>query len=320
MIRALRRRLQDWIATRTPRVPGPWLIDRRRVYIVPTRYGYGYGLLLLTMLLGAMNYSNSMAFALTFLLAGIGLLAMHYTHGNLVNLSVAAGAVTPVFAGDPVHFPLRVVNGSDRPRYAIAMRWQHTPAKSAVDVAADDAAMIELSQPSQRRGWLPARRIAVSTEFPLGLFHAWTWVELDIAALVYPQPAAPGFAAPSGGRGDGQPGADRPGSEEFVGLRSYQPGDPLRAIDWKRMARLHPLHGPPQVKQFGEARAGSLWLDWHSLPTAWSTEQRLSQLARWIVDAEASGRSYGLRLPRLVRDPGRGDGHRHACLAALALF
>jgi hypothetical protein len=48
VIRALRQRLHRWIATRTPRVSGPWLIHRRRVYIVPTRHGYGYGLLLFT--------------------------------------------------------------------------------------------------------------------------------------------------------------------------------------------------------------------------------------------------------------------------------
>ena len=79
----MRRRIDAWIFTRLKRMPGPVEVSRRRVYIPLARYGYGYGLLLFTMLMGAMNYSNSMAFALTFLLSGLGLVAMHHTHGNL---------------------------------------------------------------------------------------------------------------------------------------------------------------------------------------------------------------------------------------------
>src|SRR3569623_543661 len=81
----VRRRVNQWIMTRTRRVPGPVDVSRRRVYIVPTRFGYLFAVMLLVMLLGAMNYSNSMAFALTFLLSSMGLIAMHHTHGNLVN-------------------------------------------------------------------------------------------------------------------------------------------------------------------------------------------------------------------------------------------
>ena len=49
-------------------------------------------------------------------------------------------------------------------------------------------------------------------------------------------------------------------------------------------------------------------------------ESRLSQLARWVVDAEAHGERYGLVLPGLRLAPDRGPEHRHRCLAALAVF
>ena len=99
-LRAARQRINAWVAARVTRQPGPVAIPRHRIYIVPTRYGYGYGLLLVVMLLGAMNYSNSMAFALTFLLAGLGLLGMHHTHANLLQLRLRVGRVAPVFAGE----------------------------------------------------------------------------------------------------------------------------------------------------------------------------------------------------------------------------
>jgi len=49
-------------------------------------------------------------------------------------------------------------------------------------------------------------------------------------------------------------------------------------------------------------------------------EARLSQLARWVVDAEAHGELYGLIIPGVTFAPDRGPEHRHRCLAALALF
>lgn len=315
-VRSLRRRVNAWIATRTPRVAGPWVINRRRVYIVPTRYGYVYGVLLLVMLLGAMNYSNSMAFALTFLLAGMGLLSMHHTHGNLVNLSLRARRVPPVFAGEVAHYAIELENPSAAPRYALAIAWQDAEPPGHADLPAGRSDALTLTLPAARRGWLPAPRFSVATEFPLGLFHAWTWVELDIACLVYPKPAPRGERAPSTGGGSGTRAGLRSGQEEFAGLRAYQRGDTPRMIHWKSL----PKHRSPMVKQFAETLENELWLDWTTLPPRWDIERRLSQLTRWIIDTELKGLAYGLRIPGFVRAPSRGETHRQECLQALALF
>ena len=50
------------------------------------------------------------------------------------------------------------------------------------------------------------------------------------------------------------------------------------------------------------------------------TEARLSQLARWVVEAEAHGERYGVSLPGVLLPADRGPEHRHRCLAALAVF
>src|SRR3546814_17338047 len=91
-LRTVQQRIDAWVMARVKRQPGPIAIPRNRVYIVPTRFGYVFALMLLVMLLGAMNYSNSMAFMLTFLLEGLGLTCMQHTHANLHNLQLRAGA------------------------------------------------------------------------------------------------------------------------------------------------------------------------------------------------------------------------------------
>ncbi len=56
------------------------------------------------------------------------------------------------------------------------------------------------------------------------------------------------------------------------------------------------------------------------MPASLDMERRLSRLTRWVLDAEAAGVAYGLRLDETVLGPAVGDDHRDACLKALALF
>ena len=315
-LRYAQERIDRWVMRRVKRQPGPIVIGRRRVYIVPTRFGYGFGAMTLVMLLGAMNYSNSMAFALTFLLAGLGLVCMHHTHGNLVNIALHASRSAPIFAGEIAHFEIRVENPARQDRYAIALSWPKQDANAIIsDIPALGATPLRLTLPASKRGWLPSGTFSVATEFPLGLFHAWTWAELDMACLVYPRPAAPGLSPPSTSGSGGHTEGGRHGQDEFAGLRNYQHGDTARSIHWKSLPKLQ----VPMVKQFSETLEQALWLDWSSL-SGLDTEARLSQLTRWVLDAEAEHHAYGLRLPGTVIAPGQGETHQHQCLKALALF
>jgi uncharacterized protein (DUF58 family) len=312
----LRRRINRWIMARTRRQAGPVTIVRQRVYILPTGYGYGFAVMLLIMLLGAMNYSNSMAFALTFLLSGLGLIGMHHTHGNLVNLRVLGMRAMPVFAGAAAQFDIELDNPSRRQRWSITAAWAEQPLQQHVDLPTGERAHIRLSLPAPQRGWLPAPRFTVATQFPLGLFHAWTWVEIDCACLVYPRAAAGSTAPQAGSHSTGARTGLNAGHDEFVGLRGYQRGDSTSRVHWKSLPRLT----SPQVKHFGDSVDPELWLDWNALPPGLDVEQRLSLMTRWLLDADQAGRRYGIRMPGFTRAPAHGEAQRLECLRALALF
>ena len=315
-LRWAQARIDAWVLARVIKQPGPVRVLRNRIYIVPTRFGWGFMLMCLVMLLGAMNYSNSMAFALCFLLFGLGLVCMHHTHANLVHVQMRAGRARPVYAGEIAHFEIFIDNAAARMRFALASGWARTADSEPVcDVPAQGFTSIRLPATAAHRGWLEAGIFSISTEFPLGLFHAWTWTQLDMRCLVFPRPAGPGIAPPQSAGQGGTAGVGRSGQDEFTGLRSYQRGDALRSIHWKSL----PKSRTPMVKQFSETVERALWLEWAATPGA-DTEARLSQLVRWILDAEAEGRSYGLRLPGVVLPPAHGEQHRFECLKALALF
>jgi uncharacterized protein (DUF58 family) len=314
-LRWAQERIDQWVLARVKRQPGPIRIERRRIYILPTRFGYGFALMTLVMLLGAMNYSNSMAFALSFLLAALGLVCMHHTHANLLGLQLRAGSAAPVFCGGLAHFEVQLDNPGPHERLSLQISWPHGQVEQVGDAPGGGGTRLRLAAAAPRRGWLRAGVFSVATEFPLGLFHAWTWAELDVACLVYPRPAPPGLMPITAIGSGGETAGGRAGQDEFAGLRSYQRGDALHAIHWKSLPKLQ----SPMVKQFSDTLSAERWLDWDSLPTL-ETEARLSQLTRWVLDADAEDAAYGLRLPGTVLPPARGEAHRLACLRALALY
>ena len=182
-----------------------------------------------------------------------------------------------------------------------------------VDLPATGEKALQLPLTTMRRGWHPVPRLSLSSRFPLGLFRAWSWIVLDHGVLAYPAPLGDRPLPLDRGRGLGAI-ADGSGDGDFSGLRNYRSGDPKRSIHWKSLPKRH----RPMVKQFSDRHVGTLWLDWALLAPA-GTEARLSQLCRWVVDADASGQEYGLRLPGQNITPRQGVAHRHRCLRALAL-
>ncbi len=307
---------EAWVNRRHRPWPGPIRLHRRRVYILPTRHGYAFAAMALILLLWSINYSNNMGFALTFLLVGVALNAMWRTNRNLVGLRIHPALVEPVFAGHKAHFCYRLDNPDNQTRYGIGLQWRDRPPRYT-HLPAGSGADLTLSLPATRRGVLRPGRLRLLTRFPLGLFQAWSWVEFDESCLVYPRPNGDQALPVDGGDGIASGGRSRrSGSEDYAGLRGYTRGDSPRRLAWKAMAR---RDGEPVVKQFAGQTSPERWLDWDQLPSL-GPEQRLSQLCRWVLEAEADGRDYGLRLPSVECPPESGFAHRRRCLEALALF
>jgi uncharacterized protein (DUF58 family) len=317
MIRALLgdRRLRDWFYGYRAPERGAITLGQRRVYIVPSRLGWLYGATLGVLLVGSINYALQLGFALTFLLAGLGLVGMVHTTRNLARLTLSAGRAEPVFAGEAAQFRLYLDNRARHDRPAILVRHQASGAQVVLDLAPGAVAQAVLAVPSARRGWLPLTRIMLETRFPLGLFRAWSYVEPEARCLVYPRPERAPLPVPAPDAEAGAARAQALGNDDFAGLRAYQLQDSPRHVAWKAVARSDDM----LTKQFTGAAGIELWLDWERLPARLDAEQRLSRLAGWVLAAEQAGARYGLRLPARALAPDRGDAHRTACLQALAL-
>lgn len=303
-----------FIRRATPDKEGSAELTARRIYILPTRYGVLFGALLCAMLAGSINSANNLGFMLTFLLVGLGIIGIIHTWHNLLSLHIQPKQAKPIFASQEAYFPVQVENRRNSPRPGILLEVAGKT-MSGIDLNSNESGELSLHLPATKRGIFKPGRFTLSTSYPLGLLRAWSYVELDLSCLVYPEPGPntqhlnPPSYTPSatGDRGVG--------TDDFAGLRQYRQGDSPRHVDWKAAAKGQGL----RTKLFGGDRADQHWIDWDALPN-FGTEERLSRLCRAVLLACESQDEYGLRLPGVIINPARGDAHRHQCLAALACF
>ena len=288
-------------------------LTARQIYILPTRWSLFYALMLLALLIGAINYTLSLAYFVTFLLAALGNTAMLYTWRNLAYLEVSVGQSQAVFAGDIAEINIEVRNLRNRTRYAIYTQFKNNRAISQ-SIQANESSHFKVPLVANQRGYLIAPKLKLYTEFPLSLFHAWAIVDSETQVLVYPAPKGQQITIPCGidPESTGKH-AILTGDEDFVGHKAYQVGDLPSKVDWKASSRGIGMYS----KQFSGEAAASLYLDWAQ--TNGDIETRISQLTRWVIDAHAAQLEYGLRLSDQVQlAPSNTDAHYHACLKALA--
>src|SRR3989344_3899239 len=143
-----------------------FILGRRQLFMLPTRFGLLFAALLVVQLLAAINYGNGLAYALTFLLGSLAVVSMLYTHRNLFQLRISAGACAPVFAGETAVFRIHITNDNDTPRFGVAvMRDKKEIAR--VDIAARGSADVNLTGPAVKRGSMAMPAVLLTTRFPL---------------------------------------------------------------------------------------------------------------------------------------------------------
>jgi uncharacterized protein (DUF58 family) len=293
-------------------------LTQRLVYILPSRMGLAFVLVLALMLLAAINYKLALGYALTFLLVAIAWVGLFHTWRNLLGIVLRSGRGESVFAGELVEISLTIANPSKLERFAVRMDTPTMAQVVNVDLTPNAEQVVRLALNTQTRGWLDCPRFRLSTYFPLGLWRAWAYWHPAVRVLVYPAPEVDGPALPNAfdDQGDGPSGG--PGMDDVSSLRPYVDGDSPRRIDWKAMART----GGQQLltKQFEGGARGELALTYADLPLHFTAEQRLSRLTHWVLEAERIGMRYSLNLPGQEIASNHGSAHKHACLSALGMF
>jgi uncharacterized protein (DUF58 family) len=309
--RPWRARVREWALRRQGADLLPVRLAARRIYIVPSPAGWTFALLIAVMFIAGINYGNGLALLFTFWLAGFALVAMVQTQRSLAGLQILHATATPAFAGGSVVLTLAVSGRTALGDLQLSGGPQG-PHCAASDVTLHAGELV-IALPARRRGYWRAPPLRLGSTAPFGLFRTWTWLQLDATTLVYPSPVG-GLPVPENPGADAGATQQVHGQDELAWLREFRDGDSPRQVAWKAFARGAPLlvreyHGSTAVRrEFDFALLGNL-----------DVEARLSQLARWVVDAQARNEAWVLRLPGSQPLSGHGGAHRDHCLECLAL-
>lgn len=289
----------------------PIRLHPRRVYILPTRFGLVFAVLLVAMLVGALNFNNNPALLLALLVAATTMIGFHHNVGQLNKVELRSVAADPVHAGQPIRLRLnfRTLGGAERPELILDQSELRTRLVLPPEGDADAVLML----PTVRRGRMPVGRFRIWTEYPFGITWAWSVLHPQAQVLIYP---APEHGAPALPIGDPREQGQRlrfPG-DDWHGLREHRPGDPPKHVAWKPSARQERL----LVKEFADPQSQAVLLDWHALHL--DREARISRLTRWVIDARDRQMPFRLRLPEADLGPGSGPAFAAQCLRELALL
>lgn len=290
-------------------------LNPRQIYIFPTRWGVLFAIMLILLLIGSINYSISLGYYVTFLLASLGHTAMLHTWRNLVHLQITLLPVEPVFAGDTAQVSVQITDTKNRSRTAISTQFENN-LTATNDIASNSTHLFSVPLITNKRGLQALPRIKLHTEFPLSLFHAWAYVDNPQQILVYAKPSESTALPPilNSTQTGGKTLIAR-GDEDFDGHKTYQVGDAPSRVDWKASSRGIGMFS----KQYSGNSTSTVWLDWEAAKGL-AFEARISQLTKWVIDAYAAKQHFGLNLPNLTLAPNHSEAHYHEALRALALL
>lgn len=290
-------------------------MTRRRLFVYPTTNLLGLLFVLTTIWYAASSQSNSASYLLLFALIAVVLVSIPHTLSNLGGLKTTVESIKPAFAGQEVAVPVELANNSRIARCGICLRLpDHTEAGEQVDeIAANRASRTTLRFNATERGEHELTKISLTSVYPFGFIKIEKRLPASQPYLVYPRPAGdPNLPA---NHGRSQNPVQLAEGDDFAGVRAYVAGESQRHIDWKAVARGQPM----MTKQFTTETDSAFFVDL-AMARSGDIEDRLSQLALWLIEAERAKRAYGLRIPNLEIPPSLGETHFHRCMRALALF
>ena len=302
---------QRWLTRRIP--PARQMaLGPRSLFILPTRMGLLYLLVMIAIYLLGTNYQNNLVLLVSYCLGSLFMAAMWLTHRNLLGLELLGGSTVLGEAGSQV--PIQVTVRSVRPCQALHFALN----EGSLWLAQANSTPRSLTLPvrGMQRGRLPLDRLRVESRYPLGLFRCWSLLDLQLEAWLSPKPLYGPLRgrSPSGQKGtQGQAGPAPLG--DFDMLRAHQSGEPLGRIAWKQFAQGRGL----LVKQFQEPEQDDTHLSLQGV-TGTDLEQRLSALAWWCADYGKRGIPFTLTLTGQTLGPESGPAFLRHCQLALAHF
>ncbi|MCL1142918.1 DUF58 domain-containing protein [Shewanella gaetbuli] len=315
-----KKRWSRWIGRRLP-PQAKVTLSHKGIFILPTAFGIAWIALIILLYLFGTNYQNNLVIGLSLLLASVFHTCIIYSYKNLAGLTFNAVKPADAYAGKLHTFPVMLTGHTkqkhhDTTHQQICMQFAGQRHVRLAQTEEQSIATVQYHNP--RRGLLTPGRIKVWSNFPLGLFKAWSYVDLNLHQVVFAKPIESDIQLVSENYSEQNEishGKVRPGVDEYTGLRSYVTGESLKQVAWKQWAQDKGM----LTKEFNEPEGTPVWLSL-AQTSGVDLEEKLSKLS-WQVNYLTNKKQiFGLILTDKVISQNTGDAHRIECQKAIALF
>ncbi|WP_144206675.1 DUF58 domain-containing protein [Shewanella donghaensis] len=316
----IKQRWNRWLDKRIP-AKKQITLTHRSIFILPSGFGVAWFVLIIVLYLFGTNYQNNLVIGLSLLLASVFHSCIIYSYKNLAGLTLTSSTPEESYAHTSMSFPLTLSgkvtkDNSHTSHQQICLNLAGQRHSRITDVGESFDTSVSCSE--QSRGRYNPGRIEVSSNFPLGLFRAWSYVDLNINHIIYAAPMSSNVSLTSvnsDNQTEFEHGKLQPGVDDYKGLKPYVEGESLKQVAWKQWAQGRGM----LTKEFAQPEGKPVWLSLQRTQGD-SIEQKLSKLAYQVDLLSQSQQVFGLALHQQIIEQDSGESHRKRCQQLIALY
>lgn len=264
----------------------------------------------LVLFMMALGYANNLLYMIVFFLSAVALQSIYLTNLNVDRIFIEGTASETLFAEPNQKIRVFLNNKKNKQSYDVELRADKENV-SKYQLAGLNEEVVEVKWHPTSRGWQKIPAITLQSHFPFGLLRAWKVYRDTKMVLIYPERRGQ-TTYPHGAGGEdrmSELGLFREHSE-------YQANDSVRRIDWRKSVKLRKL----LVRKLESEGQRGVDFKWEQTEFLETIEDRLSQLALWIDQAESQGIQYSLTVDTFVAHRDREAMHYRRCMEFLATY
>lgn len=259
-------------------------------------------------LIMAITSQNNLIYLFVFAEISVALASMFFTNFNIQKVEIQSASSEFCFALEDNWVTVFLSSSNQKPSFQLHLRWS---SKKEGVLIPPSVYQVQIGWKPNRRGRQKIPKLTIESTFPFGLLRAWKIERPDHEVIVYPTRRGD-LSFPRSSLGDQM--VQEHGL--FYDLRAFQRGDWPQRIDWRASQRSQQL----LIRRFEEEASVQLDFRWSHVQNILDFEDKVSQLALWVDQAERQGASYSLQIGSWNSGQGRGTTHWSQCMQQLALL
>ena len=286
-------------------------INRKNIYIFPTKDGFQLGLFLITALIASTIYQINLGLIILVTLSVLFFLSILITYENLNQIKIQTHEnIIDSHGKEPLTFILQ--NLATQQKINLKITDQQNELISQSFNLSIGANVIKIKNPFLKRGCYEYPLLKIETLFPFGITRAWNWFQLKNKFYVYPAPIMyfkdlNHFLVETV-----KYQSDL--SEDFDGIDQFQEGMSESKIAWKISSSKEQLY----VKKFeSKSEAKKILIDYNQIPIQ-DHEKKLGIMVYLLKECLQQNKIFAIKIKNQISEYGDHKKHFEHCLKLIA--